>query len=618
MGKDLNSYELNWNNFKAKYDGREQRAFEQLSYILFCLEHEQKFGIFRYKNQTGIETNAIQINNENVGFQAKFYGTGISSNKDDIIDSIAKAKNKNPNINKIFLYINKELSESSQENQNKPKYQEEIEQAASNKNLELIWRVPSHFERQLIEPEHKWLYETFFTLDKGLVDFVNEIELHSKNNLESIKTEINYNDLIIKFDRIDTINKLKEQLVSLVPTVIVGKGGCGKTAIIKDIYNTLNCPLFIFKAYEFNNKATVNELFMPFGQYSFSDFIEIYKDEPLKIMVIDSAEKLADIENTDSFQYFINNLIKNNWKIVFTTREAYLNDLISLLMDLGGNVPITLTLHPITQNQLNSISKKYNFELPNGGKLCELLTTPFYLSEYLNIVNAKNLRLENFKSSLWQKQIMNSKYTKNRIHLRREQTFIELIKQKSLTNSFIIHPKEPDNEALSTLCDDEIVKYDKIQYGYFITHDIYEEWGLDKFIDISYQTNISDYKEFLKTIGASLSIRRSFRNWLSCKLYDSPSEISSLVDSLIQDNDVEMFWKDEILVSIMLSPNANNFFKQYKSQLLENNQVLLLRTIFMLRIACKNIDYKLLKMLLIDKDEWLNLKYVMTIPRGKG
>lgn len=259
MGKDLNSYELNWNNFKAKYDGREQRAFEQLSYILFCLEHEQKFGIFRYKNQTGIETNAIQINNENVGFQAKFYGTGISPNKDDIIDSIVKAKNKNPNINKIFLYINKELSESSQENQNKPKCQEEIEQAASNKNLELIWRVPSHFERQLIEPEHKWLYETFFTLDKGLVDFVNEIELHSKNNLESIKTEINYNDLIIKFDRIDTINKLKEQLASLVPTVIVGKGGCGKTAIIKDIYNTLNCPLFIFKAYEFNNKATVNE-----------------------------------------------------------------------------------------------------------------------------------------------------------------------------------------------------------------------------------------------------------------------------------------------------------------------------------------------------------------------
>ena len=186
MGKDLNTYELNWNNFKAKYDGREQRAFEQLSYILFCLEHEQKFGIFRYKNQAGIETNTIQINDEYIGFQAKFYETSVGSNKDDIIDSITKAKNKNPDINKIFLYINKELSESSKENKSKPKYQEEIEQAALDINIELIWRVPSHFERQLIEPEHKWLYETFFTLDKGLVDFVNEIELHSKNNLESI------------------------------------------------------------------------------------------------------------------------------------------------------------------------------------------------------------------------------------------------------------------------------------------------------------------------------------------------------------------------------------------------------------------------------------------------
>lgn len=618
MGKDLNNYELNWNNFKAKYDGREQRAFEQLSYILFCLEHEQNFGIFRYKNQTGIETNTIQISGENIGFQAKFYETSISSNKDDIIDSISKAKNKNPNMNKFFLYVNKELGESSKENKSKPKYQNEIEKAASNKNIELIWRVPSHFERQLTEPEHKWLYETFFMLNKGLVDFVNEIELHSKNNLESIKTEINYNDSVIKLDRTDIIKQLKEQLDSFVPTVIVGKGGCGKTAVIKDIYSTLNCPLFIFKAYEFNNKSNVNELFTPFGQYTFNDFIEIFRDEPIKIMVIDSAEKLADIENTDPFQYFINNLIKNNWKIIFTTRDVYLNDLISLVNGLGCTIPTTLSIPPLRLDELNYVSKNYKFELPDDNKLCELLTIPFYLSEYLNIVNAKDLRLENFKSFLWQKQIMNSKYTKNRIHLRREQTFIELIKQKSLTNSFIIYPKDSDNEALYALCADEIIKYDEIQYGYFITHDIYEEWGLERFIDISYQENTSDYKNFLETIGTSLSVRRSFRNWLSCKLYANSSEILSLIDSLIQDNDVAMFWKDEIIVSIMLSPNANNFFEQYKSQLLENNQALLLRTIFMLRIACKNIDYEFLKMLLIDKDKWLNLKYLMTIPKGKG
>lgn len=68
-----NNYELNWNNFKAKYDGREQKSFELLSYVLFCKEMGQKYGIFRYRNQTGIETNTIISNGEEVGFQAKCY-----------------------------------------------------------------------------------------------------------------------------------------------------------------------------------------------------------------------------------------------------------------------------------------------------------------------------------------------------------------------------------------------------------------------------------------------------------------------------------------------------------------------------------------------------------------
>jgi len=613
-----NNYELNWNNFKAKYDGREQKSFELLSYVLFCKEMGQRYGIFRYRNQTGVETNTVTSNGEEVGFQAKFYETNVSQNKKDIIDSIIKAKNKNPQIRKIYLYLNKELSESSTDNKIKPKYQEEIEQTAKDNTIQVIWRVPSHFERQLIEPENQWLYEHYFSLNKDIIDFINEIAIHTNNNLASIKTEIKFNDLIIKIQRKNIIEQIHKDLASPIPTIIVGKGGCGKTAIIKDCLTDLNCPLFLFKAYEFNNKTNVNDVFLPFGQYHFSDFLEAFKNESLKVVVIDSAEKLADIENTDTFQYFINNLIQNNWKIIFTTREAYLDDLRSLINELSNKIPSSITVPILSTSELNKLSQKFNFELPEDEKLCEILTIPFYLSDYLNIINNKNLLYKDFQSLLWQKQIMKDEYRRNNLHLRREQAFLELIKQKSTTNSFYVNIHSADNEALEALCNDEIIKYDNKQYGYFITHDIYEEWGLEKFIDKSYKLNDSNVEAFLNTIGNSLPIRRSFRNWLSDKLYDNTSNIQTLISAILPNNKIENFWKDEIVVSIMLSSYAHKFFEEYKSLLLQNNQELLLRVIFMLRIACKTIDYNLLKMLAINKKEWIDLEYVLTMPKGDG
>jgi len=62
--------------------------------MLFCYEHAIKNGISRFKNQTGIEMEPIDHNGEQIGFQVKFYDTKLSVNKDDIIESLKKAKAK--------------------------------------------------------------------------------------------------------------------------------------------------------------------------------------------------------------------------------------------------------------------------------------------------------------------------------------------------------------------------------------------------------------------------------------------------------------------------------------------------------------------------------------------
>lgn len=611
------THEINWNSFKAKFNGKEQKEFERLSYILFCLEHGEKYGIFRYKNQAGIETNPIEIDGIIIGFQTKFYETKISDNIADIKDSIEKAKNKNPNLNKILFYLNQEFSESSDKTKQKPKYQKDVENHAKGLGIEIDWRVPSHFERQLIEQHNHWLYEIFFSLNKGLCDFLYEIESHTKNHLNAIRSSIFYNNQYIKFDRKELIENIKSNFSKTSTIIINGSGGVGKTAVIKDLFAEINCPFFIFKAFEFNNKTNINELFSPFGAYTYSDFIKAYEDDDLKIIVIDSAEKMSDIENTEVFRIFIKSLIKEGWKIIFTTREMYLNDLTFELQNSYGINAIVLNITVLTIDELTKISKEHSFDLPSNEKFEELLTIPFYLSEYLSSYTGNQISLKDFKDNLWKQQIMKSALKKDNIHIRRERAFQDLIETKVSQNNFFIYLTNPDDEALAALCQDEIIKYDESKYAYFITHDIYEEWGLEKFIDYKFAIK-TDNNNFISSIGNSLQIRRSFRNWLSNKLYENQKDIKEFINQLISDDNIQSYWKDEIFVSVLLSDYSGTFFELFKDKLLENEQALLLRVIFMLRIACKGLDYEFMQTLLIDSKKWMNMAYVLTVPKGRG
>lgn len=610
-------YRIDWNVFKVKFGGREQTEFERLSYVLFCKEYGQKFGIFRYKNQAGIETNPINIEEKLIGFQSKFYDTKISDNIADIKDSLKKAKNKNQGLNTILFYFNKELSESSNETQQKPRYQTDIENYAADLGIKLIWKVPSHFEIQLLNPENHWLYEIFFSINKGLLDFIGEIEKHSNEIFNHIKTEINWDSKTIKLDRTEYIQKIRNSFNSNQSIVLCGVGGCGKTALIKDLFKELACPFFTFKAREFSNLRNINDLFASYGNYKLSDLLDVFKDENLKIIIIDSAENIADIEDTDIFYDFISNLSKNNWKIIFTTRDSYFNDLTFRLANTYKIIFSSIRLNNISEEQLNNFSEQFNFSIPDNYKFRELLLNPFYLSEYLRQYSGQMHELNEFKSNLWNDQILKLSYRKDNLPARRERTFLQVVTQRVKQNSFWVTLNNPDDEALYALSKDEIVQYDVKQNAWFIAHDIYEEWALDKYINLKYiGSEISI--QFIESLGSYLPVRRAFRKWLSDKLEENNSEIKKLINDLLNNEKLEYFWKDEILVSILLSDYSETFFKLFKTELLQNNQEFLIRVIFILRIACKELDTGLMKLLALKMQDWTKLKYIFTIPKGSG
>jgi len=582
---------MSWKIFGVKYDKREMWAFEQMSYLLFCAEFNNRVGLFRYKNQTGIETEPIKKDGKYYGFQSKFYTNSIADNKDDIIDSIKKAKSKNKQLDELLLYINQELSESTTKSKKKPQYQLDIEKVAKTAGISIQWRVPSNFELQLSLPENKYINDIFFSLDPNEGDLLDEIFKHNENILQAIQTEITFGDKKIKIDRSSVVESIANASQKRKNIIISGEGGCGKTAIFKEFYNSYfkKMPICVFKANELNVNH-INDIFHIDHKFTFAQFLNAYKDEPLKIFVIDSAEKLAEISNNEILTTLIQKLKENAWNIIFTTRYAYLNDLTFHIKE-NYQLPFdVIDVSLISAEELKSIADEFKFSLPHNQKFIERLRNLFYLREYVQQYSNidKQGNYNGFIDLLWKKRIQNT-VTKDNLHLEREKCIISIAKQRCETGRFYINADSLPQSPLFQLKQDEILGYDDTHNGYFITHDIYEEWTLNKIVSRSF-SNYSNTKDFFDDLGNSLPIRRAFRLWLSDHLSENSKEIESFIQGAFTNIEVTQFWKDEILVSVLLSDYSEAFFNFFEKDIIANDFKILKRILFLLRIACTDIS----------------------------
>lgn len=594
-----------WDIFKAKFSANPQNAFEWMCYLLFCNEFSVKTGIFRYKNQSAIETNPISSNGVNVGWQAKFYDAALSSHKNDILDTITKAKRDYPDLNKIIFYTN---SEWGQNKGKEPQGKIEAEQKAKANNLEIEWRCCSFFESPFVVDDCSRITSYFFTQSDNLFGLLESFESHTGAILDDIETAITFGDEDVSINRSNIISEIEKSDTSAL--IISGEGGTGKTALIKELYGNKggNDAFYVHKATQFS-VSNLNEFLS--GVF-LKDFIEAHEGVDNKTVVIDSAEHLIALENTDPIKEYLTSLIKAGWRVWFTTRNTYLDDLIFQLYEVYTISFKQVHLENLNEDILFELAKKHDFVIPDDKKLKALILTPFYLREYLRrYQDNKGASYFEFKESLWPRVIAKRSP-------QRERFFIYLAEERANSGKFFVIPDASySNEtAEKALVSDGITSYESTR-GYFITHDIYEEWALDKFVESNFLSS-ENAEIFFNRIQQSLPIRRVFRRWLSEKLSSTNEDVSHLIVETLSSRNISNLWKDEVLVSMLLSDYSDYFFKINKDLLLEDDFGLLKRICLLIRIGCKEIDNSFFDRLGVRTPDILSMEYVITKPKGNG
>ena len=296
---------VNWKVFEYKYADNPQKAFENLTYYLFCHEFNQSKGIFRYFNQPHIETNPIQIKDKLIGFQSKYYKDSItmSSKESELKNAVEGVARSYPGITTLYFYISREFSPSSKKDEVKPSYQDNIENMAKKLGIEIVWRGISNIEAQLMQDSNLTVCRNvFFQTDSAVQKCCESLDKHKDDIFNHINTNILYkgNSIVLDYDEFNFGDFISSDNQVLI---VDGNAGSGKSSLIKNIAANVD-EKTVFLAFKSTDMDVDDKLkFLTLhGSLTIDELLEVYREEDNRILYIDAVEKYFVLENQQIFE----------------------------------------------------------------------------------------------------------------------------------------------------------------------------------------------------------------------------------------------------------------------------------------------------------------------------
>lgn len=466
------------------------------------------------------------------------------------------------------------------------------------------------------------------TLPQDLIDAFNAVDASSKAQdlrrlkehgafiLNSIKPTIGG----IHIERADAFLQLLETSENSSFVFVQGERGCGKSSLIKEFAKHMEdrAPIFCFRTEEFD-KAHLDNVFSSLGlNSSISELEASFALMPKKFLLLESLEKLLELENRKAFADLLEFLSEHkDWTVIATGRSyAYQQIAIHYLQ------PHDIDCRQLTIKNFSDDEVK---ELCNGltpleaiaanSSLSPLLKNPFIANWAYQLAKTGTQFSESdgekqFREAVWRDIIAKEEERLHGLPLRRRQVFTDIAVQRAKKMVFGVPEAGFDSEVTLKLENDDLVRRDAAKGLVSPAHDALEDWALEQHIENLYQTNTDDLLAFLGSIGHEPAMNRAFRLWLYQKLVYG-EDVKGFIIAVLKNKQVSQHWQDETMAAVLLGPEPYGFLEKLRVQLLEDDGAILKRFCFILRIACKVPD-------LSATGEARTSNYLFFRPYGKG
>ena len=450
---------------------------------------------------------------------------------------------------------------------------------------------------------------------------LDKLHEHGDYILNGIKTTVGE----IHIDQSDYISQLFDLSEGFNFVLVSGKPGARKSSLIKSFSDFVRgrAALFCLRAEDLDESHLDKVLSSMNMKGSLGGLQAGFALLPKKYLIIESLEKLLELRNTSAFTDLLQFLKKDQgWTVIATCREhAYQQVTINFLQPSGVTFG-TLLMDEFSDEQVQEICEQNKSlrQFTDNPALQPLLKNPFFADLAARALETGTTFSpedgeKEFRTALWRDVIAREQARKNGMPLKRKRTFIDIAVTRAKQMTFGVSENNFDQDALLKLEEDNLIRRDLENRLVMPAHDVLEDWALEQYIEDAFYRHSHNIPDFLNEIGSEPAINREFRLWLHQKLRYGEN-VKDLVCSVLNAHDIERYWQDETITAVLQGDNPDEFLESLKEKLLSNDGELLERFCFILRIACKAPDKKIISSATSNEDNILDTLFLK--PHGQA
>jgi len=424
---------------------------------------------------------------------------------------------------------------------------------------------------------------------------ITKFKEHGNYILDGIRTTVGG----VHIKQPDVFSELLSLTESSSFVFVSGERGSGKSSLIREFsdYISKSAPIFCLRTEDLE-QSHLNNVFSAMGlRSSLSDIEAGFALMPKKYLIIESLEKLLELNKTTAFADLLQLLSKHQgWAVIATGRDyAYQQITFNYLQPFGVNFK-TLTLNGFSNDQVQDLCERLEplQRISDNPNLKPLLKSPFFADLAYRVLQTgteftSQDSEKDFRIAVWQNVIEKRQERANGMPLKRKQTFINIAVSRAKKMVYGVPEAEFDGDAIFKLEEDNLVRRDSTNNFVNPSHDVLEDWALDQYIEDAYQRYSGRIQDFLDSIGHEPAINRAFRLWLHRKLRYGEN-VDDFVRSVLISQDIQSYWQDETIAAVLQGDNPDEFLSSLNDQLFVDDGKLLKRFCFILRIACQTPD----------------------------